>query len=243
MRTARPLVLRLEGAPPEADREADSERAHVVPPPRRHVQHLPRPQQAVPERRIGQPRKALLSVRGVQVDLPRRLRLSRGSQRLRCHGRHDHPHIHQRSPRSPPIWAVNVLTRLRAMHATQPKHAKAGGVSGADTPPPRRAWLELVVRPSRKGHSMAAAAGGYSRTYLTPTTCASRLWCGSVCRGVTCAARRTHACDINLRRWFVVRVRVQRRYLHGPARACLSRKGGASALQSTDAATSPAQPR
>ena len=103
MRTARPLVLRLEGAPPEADREADSERAHVVPPPRRHVQHLPRPQQAVPERRIGQPRKALLSVRGVQVDLQRRLSLSRGSQHLCCHGRHNHPHIYQRSPRSPPI--------------------------------------------------------------------------------------------------------------------------------------------
>ena len=34
------------------------------------------------------------------------------------------------------------------------------------------------MRPSRKGQSTAAAAGGYRRTYLTPTACASRLWCG-----------------------------------------------------------------
>jgi hypothetical protein len=70
-----PLVLILKGAPPEADGEAGSERADVVPPPRRHVQHLPRPQQAVPKRRIRQPWEALLGVRGIQVDLQCRLSL------------------------------------------------------------------------------------------------------------------------------------------------------------------------
>ena len=57
----------------------------------------------------------------------------------------------------------------------------------------KRAWLELVVRPSVKGHSTAVAGGGYRRTYLTPSTCASRLWCGSVCSGVTCAPRQPPA--------------------------------------------------
>ena len=44
-------------------------------------------------------------------------------------------------------------------------------------------WLELLFMPSQ-GYS--CDDGGYRRTYLRPTTWASRLWCGSLCSGVTC---------------------------------------------------------
>ena len=62
-------ALVAPGAPPEADGEAGGERAHVVPPPRRHVQHLPRPQQAVQGGRLRQPGEALLRVGIIQVHL------------------------------------------------------------------------------------------------------------------------------------------------------------------------------
>lgn len=58
---------------------------------------------------------------------------------------------------------------------------------GNSPPPPgssRSTRLLLVVSPSSHGYT--GLLGAYRRTYLRPTAWHSRLWCGSVCSGVTC---------------------------------------------------------
>ncbi|KAI8476059.1 MAG: hypothetical protein J3K34DRAFT_402822 [Monoraphidium minutum] len=54
-------------------------------------------------------------------------------------------------------------------------------------------WLLLVCRPAAWGYSAAECAGLTRRTYLRPTTCASRLWYGSWWNGVTVPAGPSHA--------------------------------------------------